>query len=329
MNETTVLTKVVHAEDLTSRWRRIVIDASAVYERLLPYFEQQVDGAVVGAFHLWFYFPVFRADAATMPRISGKFAEMFAVDASVYGDPDVELLSRRMYTVRPADGDWRHLELNFAVHEHDGRGSNWAKQATVGTPLVMDTGGRVMDVDELPLGPTLLLLGDETGLPSIATMLERLPTGTDVRVHLEVADGDHEWPLTTEANATIEWAHRNGAEMGTTDFMRKYCETFAWPDDVYVWAAGEAREIYALRQHLRQTNGMTRENYKLMAFWRRGTSADRVLEVEGNLVNEGIAAGKTMMDVLAPLAAAVAGQNALDTTPFEYIPVDDDIVSAG
>lgn len=321
MKDTTILTPVIEATSLSSRWRRIVIDASEVYPLLLPHFERQIEGKFLGAFHLWFYFPVTRADAVRMPRMTGKFAEMFEVDPSIYGDPDVEVLSRRMYTVRSVDGDWRHLELNFAVHDNDGRGSNWARQASAGSPLVMDTGGRVMDADEIPTDATLILLGDETVVPTVASMLERAPAGMKVFVCIEVADDEHEWTFETEADVTVEWIHRGDAEMGTTDFMIEYCDRFAWPDGpVYVFAGAEGRQVYALRKHLRETRGLSRDNYSLMGYWRRNASTDRILEVEANIVNDALASGGTMQASLA--AHGRSGDDQLHKTPFEYMPVD-------
>lgn len=316
-----MLTPVLEATSLSSRWRRIVIDASAAHPLLISHFERQIENGFLGAFHLWFYFPVTRADAVRMPRMTGRFAEMFDVDPSIYGDPDVEVLSRRMYTVRPVDGDWHHLELNFAVHDNDGRGSNWAKQATAGSPLVMDTGGRVMDVDQLPGDATLILLGDETVVPTVASMLGRAPAGTNAFVHIEVADAEHEWKFETEADATVEYIHRGDAEMGATDFMIDYCDRFDWPDGpVYVFAGAEGRQVYALRKHLRETRGLNRDNYSLMGYWRRNASTDRILEVEANIVNEALANGGTMQESLA--AQGRTGDDQLHKTPFEYMPVD-------
>lgn len=294
-NPRATLTEVVQVENPGPRWRRIVIDTKDAEPVLTPFFERTIDDGLLGAYHVAFYFPVRKDEAVNWPRLSGKFAEMSEVDPALYNDPDVELVSRRKFTVRPVDGGWRHLELNFAVHETDGLALNWAKQAEVGMPLLVDLGTRVVDADEFPLVNNYVLLGDETSVPSIATMLERLPAGSTAHVCIEVTDGDDEWPFETDAKATIQWLHRGDQEAGTTEFLLDFAKSFDWPDpdDLYVWVASEGRQVGALRKYIRGTVGLVRGQYELNGYWRRGVRTERILAHESKTMNERLAAGLT------------------------------------
>jgi NADPH-dependent ferric siderophore reductase len=320
LKPTPFIAEVVHAESLSTGWRRVVLDMEGAFPRLQPHLERVVENGLLGAFHMGFYFPVDRTRAATWPRMSGMFADFFDGDASLYGDPDIEIVGRRLYTIRPVEGDWRRMELNFVMHG-DGLASNWAAAATVGSPLIANLGfgDRVMDIDELPAVQTYVLLGDETCVPTVATMLERLPAGCDVFVCIEVGGPEDEWTFETKANATIQWIHRD-AEAGTTDYLRTYCENFAWPANgsVHVWAGAEGRQIYALRKQLREEVGLQRGQYQLLGFWRRGIATEQVLALESDMVAEGLAAGKPFAQILR---GADPDQDQPNKTPFELLDV--------
>lgn len=312
----TVTAEVLHVEKLTPGWRRVIIDASDAYPYLQRFLERTVDGAVIGAFHMALFFPVRREQAANYPRLSGPFATIFDVDPSLYHDHEVEVVSRRMYTIRPVDSDWHHMELNFALHG-DGIATSWAQTAQAGMPLLIDMGDRVVDTDEFPLVGTYLLMGDEPSMPSIATMLQRLPSTSRIVVFIEVQGSQDQWVFETNGNATIEWIHRGDQESGTTDFLTECCDRFDWPadGDVHVWAAAEGRRIYALRKHVREVVGLERGQYQLMGYWRRGIRTERVLEIEGQSVNARLAAGLSPFEI-------PADSDQDNKTPYELLEHD-------
>lgn len=287
-----VAAEVVSAEWLTPRWRRLVIDTKEGYQYLKPHFE--VEDGLAAAFHMAFFFPVTKEKAENWPRISGAFAQFFDVDPGLYNDPDVELCSRRMYTVRPVDGDLQQLEMNFAIHG-DGLAMEWSQEAKPGSLLLMDMGARVVDVDHFPIKNNYVLLGDETSFPSIATMLERLPSTAKISICLEAGDADDEWTFPEHPNAEITWVHRGDQAPGTTSFMIDYCQQFDFPadGDFHVWAACEGGQIYKLRKFLRGELKMQRGQYELMGYWRRGVRTEKLLEVESDHVNARLAQGLT------------------------------------
>ena len=124
----------------------------------------------------------------------------------------------RDFTPRRHDPAANTLEIDFAIHDA-GPATRWAAQAQAGDTLTL--GG--------PRGsfiiPTAydwhLLIGDETALPAICRRLAELPAGTRVVVVGEVDGPADEIAFETQANATVTWAHRNGAAPGASDALSK------------------------------------------------------------------------------------------------------------
>ena len=99
-------------------------------------------------------------------------------------------------------------------------------------------------------------------MPAVCAVLEALPDGTDVRALVAVAGWASPPRATTElddvdVDSTILW-DVTGA--GTAS------------DDVYVWIAGEAAVVGALRRHLRGDLGLPRGSVALMGYGRQGRS---------------------------------------------------------
>src|ERR1700733_15341812 len=114
----------------------------------------------------------------------------------------------RDFTPRRYDPAQDTLEIDFAIHDA-GPATRWAAQAKPGDTLAL--GG--------PRGsfiiPTTydwhLLVGDETALPAISRRLAELPAGARAVVVGEIDGAADEIAFATKADATVAWAHRNGA----------------------------------------------------------------------------------------------------------------------
>ncbi|EQD81741.1 hypothetical protein GCM10009533_14810 [Saccharopolyspora spinosporotrichia] len=62
------------------------------------------------------------------------------------------------------------------------------------------------------LGERTLLVGDETALPAIASILEALPSGVRAEVFAEVPDSGDVLSIPTAADARVQWLPRLGCE---------------------------------------------------------------------------------------------------------------------
>lgn len=101
--------------------------------------------------------------------------------------PDGRRPVLRTLTPRHVDAAARELDVDIVLHG-GGAAEAWAMAARPGDPAAVSGPGRGYDLD--PEAPALLLAGDETALPAIGQLLEHVPAGLPVQVHVEVARPD-------------------------------------------------------------------------------------------------------------------------------------------
>jgi NADPH-dependent ferric siderophore reductase len=119
-----------------------------------------------------------------------------------------------------------------------------------------------------------LFIGDETALPAIGRRLAELPSGTRAVVLAEVDGPADEIKFESAADATITWAHRNGAAAGSNDVLSKALATLAMPiGDFYAWVACESLTAKSLRRQLIADHGANPKWMRAAGYWRRGTVA--------------------------------------------------------
>jgi NADPH-dependent ferric siderophore reductase len=171
----------------------------------------------------------------------------------------------RTYTVRRFDPAAGELDVDFVLHDGAGPAATWAQRATVGDWVgVSDPGGRFSpdpDVD------VLLLVGDESALPAIGTILTELPALARVEAFVEVADEAEQQPLGTAAELRTHWLHRGGADPGTT--LTAAVRAAQLPPGRYqAWVSGEASAVRGLRDHLLDDRGLDRRQVYATNYWR-------------------------------------------------------------
>jgi NADPH-dependent ferric siderophore reductase len=228
----------------------------------------------------------------------------------------------RTYTVRafrPARaGAQAEIDVDFVLHGvqdgHAGPASAWAAAAAVGDEVLLvgpDTPGtgRAWGVEWAPPveARTLLLVGDETAVPAVAAILERLSPGVRATALLEVPCAGDLTGLSSPADLTVEWLPRNGVH-APGDLLRARLREVAaalvdeasrsaavdlddfddvdpdsgilWevperaeavgPECLYAWLAGEAGVVTSLRRHLVRDVGVPRTSVAFMGYWREG-----------------------------------------------------------
>ena len=123
-----------------------------------------------------------------LPLDSVPYDELLSLQDSAdwYGRwramPDHERHPIRTYTARSVRQERREVDVDIVLHGDLGPASRWALAAAPGDDLVIlgpnaDVAGPHGGVDFVPPAHTdrLLIAGDETALPAIASILERLP----------------------------------------------------------------------------------------------------------------------------------------------------------
>lgn len=214
----------------------------------------------------------------------------------------------RTYTVRTIDPDRRLLDIDFVVHGDGGPAARWLLSATPGDELVVigpdaRSEHRGVGIDWRPGDAReLLLAGDETAAPAIASILEALPAGRRAHAFIEVPHPADVLDLRVPAHATVTWLHRGEAVTGDAlePAIRRWLAdngrvvaAAAAPgrqplDDVdvdldilwespetggtgfYAWIAGESAAVKTLRRMLVREHGIDRSRVAFMGYWRRG-----------------------------------------------------------
>jgi NADPH-dependent ferric siderophore reductase len=210
--------------------------------------------------HVKVFFPASGEDKPAMPT-AGPDGPVFAE-----GQRPVA----RDFTPKRFDRDARELDLEFAMHEA-GPAATWAAQAKPGQYLGIG-GPRGSFV--VPTGfDWHLLIGDDTALPAIGRRLAELPHGARVAVVLEVADPSARIEFDTPADLYIEWRYRNKGDFRGGELLKAVRETFLPDGDGYVWAAGEAATMRAVRYHLVNERGIDKSRIRASAYWKQGEQA--------------------------------------------------------
>jgi NADPH-dependent ferric siderophore reductase len=200
----------------------------------------------------------------------------------------------RYYTVRSWDSAAHELTLDVVVHEH-GLVTEWAADDCVGDTVTISEpkGSFAMPAD----AAWLLLVGDLTGLPAMARILETSTVPT--RAWVEIPDA----PLAEYVEGSVTWVPvPHDVETATAAIV----EGIEWPKgDGYFWMAGESAQMRAIRKHLMREVKLPTSAYDVMGYWRGGGHQRQPRAIDpGPIWREGKAQGKTDDEIWAAYDAA-------------------------
>ncbi|MFJ3595965.1 siderophore-interacting protein [Streptomyces sp. NPDC090126] len=185
--------------------------------------------------------------------------------------PEAERPWMRSFTVRSYDRRRNVMTVDFVLHGAGGPASRWGAAARVGDVLGM-VGPSSLYARPLPEARRMLLAGDETALPAVATVLEALPAGTGAVVYAEVADAAEERELPPAAGgAEVRWVHRDRGS-SLVDAVRGAGADLDGVDAA--WVAGEASAVRALRRHLVEDRELPKSSVEFSGYWRRALTQD-------------------------------------------------------
>ncbi|WP_405964194.1 siderophore-interacting protein [Streptomyces sp. NBC_00723] len=192
--------------------------------------------------------------------------------------PDDVRAVMRSYTLRTlrrdALGRTTEIDIDFVLHTPAGPASAWASGAGAGDRVVL-LGPALADNRAIrfrPPGDTdlIVLWGDESALPAVASILESLPAGQRARVWLETHDAGNVRELATAADAEITWM----VGESSVDALREArLPAAAHP---YVWIAGESGCVKALRRHFVRERGIDRRRITFVGYWRQGMNEEQL-----------------------------------------------------
>lgn len=172
----------------------------------------------------------------------------------------------RTYTVRRFDAATAELDVDFVLHEGHGPAAAWARDARPGSWVaVSEPGGRYVPD---PAADFHVVIGDETALPAVATVLDALavmrpPARVPALVFLEVAEAAEEQPLP----APVTWVHRGDRDAGEPLTAAVRAAEFPGGRG-QAWLSGESACVKDLRKHLLDDRGLDRRAVYATGYWR-------------------------------------------------------------
>lgn len=246
------LVRVLRVSRMTPRVLRITLGGD------------ELDGFVSAAHddHVKLFFPEPGQDKPVLPTLSPQ--------GPVYPEGAAQPVVRN-YTPRRYDPEANELTIDFVTHG-DGPAARWAAQASPGQYLgVGGPRGSLVLTREFDW---YLFAGDEAALPAISRRLEELPKDTRAVVVVEVPDSYEDQNFDTRARVTTTWLHSNGNAPGTTRLLEDAVADLQLPaGEGYAWVGAEASTAKALRRHLVDERGLSKDHIKAAAYWKRGATA--------------------------------------------------------
>ena len=229
--------------------------------------------------------------------------------------PAAERGHLRTYTIRDVrgSGEQTTLVVDMVLHLEGGLvgpGSRWASTAAPGDRIAVLAPRRGFPFGGIEFAPApgsdLLLVGDETAVPAICTVLEQLPDDARGIAFLEVPLAADVQDVRRPAGVEVVWLAREGEELGaglhdavvahlgipgaTVEVDAEEVDPDLWetpfysssgeevPGDLdgiggtYAWIAGESKVVTGLRRHLVNELGFDRSQVAFMGYWRRGVA---------------------------------------------------------
>jgi NADPH-dependent ferric siderophore reductase len=240
-----------------------------------------------------------------------------AAMAAWFERPAEERGHMRTYTVRDVRGSGAdtRLVVDIVLHVGDGPlgpGAAWAEQVSVGDRLVVMAPRRGVPFGGIEFVPgaadRLLLAGDETAVPAIASILADLPVDARGAAYLEVPLSADVQTVSHPVGVTVTWLPRSapsrgvavtqavldhlGAPLDLPEVDEVDPDLWETPtysssgedideavtvvghdlDGLYAWIAGESRLVTGLRRALVKDLEVDRRQVAFMGYWRLGVA---------------------------------------------------------
>jgi NADPH-dependent ferric siderophore reductase len=163
------------------------------------------------------------------------------------------------------------VDLDFYLHASPGPASRWASETRIGDELVI-VGPRGSKAAP-QAAARLVLIADETALPSATRWAAEVPEATTVDLIALTADNGswvEEYIATTSGRTDVRIHHLDSA--GDPDAVVTSLDTVGVDASTFVFAAGEASALVPLRRRLRRTLALSPEQIALSGYWKRGTA---------------------------------------------------------
>ena len=258
---------VLRSERLSAHWIRVTLGGGDI-DRFRPM-----------GFDQWFrlFLPI--GGDAGLDRVPAKANKMFGY-LKFLRIPDGERPVMRNYSVRayrPAEGDrGAEIDVDFVLHGSAADGtagpaSRWAETC--------EPGEHVLIIDEgLTFNPErgtdrVLLVGDETALPAIASISASLPAEAIGTAIIEVPTDEDALEFSHPAGVDVVWIVRpHGVAPGTLA-LEALGRTALPEAPFHAYAAGEQALASGARKHLVGERGVDKNAVSFCGYWKIGAAS--------------------------------------------------------
>ncbi len=208
---------------------------------------------------------------------NGPAAHIKLILGPIGAEPQVRPLSRT-YTPRHFDAARLRTDRGLRAARRGSRLHLGRPRPQVGQPMVIAGPGRCYAFD--PQAQWLLIAGDESAIPAIATILEVVPDHVRTQVLIEVNDAADEFAiaaaacqrepaLAAPAQRPLEHGSAGTAGIELTAAVAAF-EAPAGTGSVYV--ACEADAMRRIRRHLLVERALPREWVTTRGYWKQGAT---------------------------------------------------------
>ncbi|MFD8644488.1 siderophore-interacting protein [Streptomyces zaomyceticus] len=220
------------------------------------------------------FFPRSGQPEPTLP-VPGPDGDVMRWYAAYSALPEATRPWMRSYTLRAHDPATGTVDIDFFLHGDagdpagEGPATRWARSARPGDAVGMFGPSAVFATPVDPgSGDWTLLYADACALPALATVVAALPPGRRAVAYVHVPDAAEAQPLPTAGDLTVRPLY---GDISAVDALR----ADPLPDGrPYVWLAGEASAVRALRRHLVEERGVDRRAVHFTGYWRRRLTQD-------------------------------------------------------
>jgi NADPH-dependent ferric siderophore reductase len=181
----------------------------------------------------------------------------------------------RNYTVRAYRAEPAELDVDFVVHGDAGVAGPWASDVEPGSPLA-----EVAFIDQgcgwSPRhhdgGPheSVLLVGDESGLPAVAGILRDLPRDAGGHAVIELFDERDRQEVDAPEGVQVHWVTRAPGAAPGAAALPAVQGLPALEGRVAAFAVGESAVATGVRRHLVAERGVPKADVTFCGYWKRG-----------------------------------------------------------
>lgn len=170
----------------------------------------------------------------------------------------------RSYTVRAFNKQTKALTVDFAVNDHQGLGTDWAKNAQLGDYLGIagpgDTKHTNYDAD------WHLLVADLTGLPAAAAVLEKLPKNAKGTAFLQVPTKQDKQIINCPEGVNINWVIN--PDLTKNALLTAVQNTYWLSGEPAIFIAAEIRQVKAIKKYVKDMPGYSNKQTYASGYWK-------------------------------------------------------------